>query len=84
MFDPEWDDDLYAVYAVDPTRGIGRGGVVIILQEYAGTGADDPRCRIARGGDCCARTTGHELPHIACSMGLVGKGLHIIDRVVPR
>lgn len=84
MFDPAWDDQLYVVYSVDKTRGVASDGTTITLEEYSGTGPDDPRCRIARGGDACGRTAGHEPPHIACSMELMGMGMHIVARTVPQ
>jgi hypothetical protein len=84
MFDPEWDDNLYAVYAYDKTRGVASNGAVITIEQYDGTGPDDPRCRIARGGDCCLRTRGHLMPHVACSNELAAMGMHIIARTVPQ
>lgn len=82
--DGEWDEELYSVYESDKTRGIGNHGVTITLEEYSGTGADDPRCRIAHGGDACARTAGHEPPHVPVSMELMAMGMHIIARTEPQ
>lgn len=82
--DDWWDEELYVVYHSDKTRGIGNHGVIITLEEYEGTGADDPRCRIAHGGDACPRTAHHNGPHIPVSMELMAMGIHVIARTAPQ